>query len=399
MPPDERLSMADQLGAAWDKMEKDDAADPGDAASDRGRGDTGSADVAGEPQPGATERTGADRARDESGRFTEQPREKLTLKPREAKDAAPEQKREAAAPEGGKDAGKGIRDAAGGSDQPNGQAGGNGQGAPILPPSNWSGKGKVQWERLHHDLKVELSQELSRAGEASTKFGPVGTALAPYEQRLQQEFGGVDRGVAAILDTWKFARQSPVDFAKQFIQQYRIDPQALGLGGGHHQDQPGGNVAEQIPGDPAVASLQQRLEAIEAERQRDAEARATQQQQQIHADIQAFGSETDKASGVLAHPYFNDVKVDMGALMAAGRAKTMQEAYEKACWADPQIRVELQREVERKAAEQRKQAVEKARLAGGSVTGSPGVARAETHVSQSVRADLLKNWDAQEARV
>jgi hypothetical protein len=372
MPPDERLSMAEQLSANFDKLE---AETPDPVVVDEPVADA----------PVETEEAKAERLRDEAGRFKsdDKPREKLTLKPKEAKDAAPKQER----PEERQD--PGAKEAA-----PKVET----KAEVIPPPSNWTGKGKIQWERLHHDLKVELSQELSRASETSTKLGPVGTALAPYEQELTQLFGGPDRGVSAILSTWKYAQAQPIAFVKDFCQKYQIDPQALGFAAAHQQvdPAPGAEVNQfgQVP-----PELQQRLTAVESRLQQEAEQRSIQQQNQITADIQAFGSETDKTSGTLAHPYFNDVRKQMGVMMAGGLATTLQDAYDQACWAVPTIRVELQREAERKAAEQRKQAVAKAQKAGGSITGSPGVARAETHVSQSVRADLLKNWDAQEARV
>jgi hypothetical protein len=375
--PDERLSMADQLEATWTKMEEA-APEP----------------VAQEPveeTPVETEEAKAERLRDEAGRFKaeDKPREKLTLKPK--------QEREAASAESGKDTGKGLRDAAGGNDPANGQGGGNGQGAPILPPSNWSGKGKVQWERLHHDLKVELSQELKTAAETSQKYQGLAPAIEHFAPALTERFGDVGRGLGSVLNIWQQATSSPqgaVAFVRNFMQEYRIDPQTLGFAAPASQDPSAGVEQGQLP-----PEVQQRLAAIESRFEQEAQERAIQQQNQITADIQAFGNETDKSSGSLAHPYFNDVRKQMGVMMAGGLAATLQEAYDQACWAVPSIRAELQREADRKAADQRKQAVAKAQLAGGSVTGSPGVARSEAHVSQSVRADLLKNWDAQEARV
>jgi hypothetical protein len=222
--------------------------------------------------------------------------------------------------------------------------------------------------------------------------------IEPYKQRFQQEFGGTDRALGTILDAWKFARQSPVDFAKQFLQHNNIDPQTLGFAAVNQQQQPGGNAAEQQFVDPTVAGLQQRLAAAEARVEALAQQPVQAQHAQITNEIQAFGSETDQ-SGKLAHPWFNDVRPVMGALMASGQAKTLSEAYDQACHAHPTIRADLMREAVAAEAAKRRAAADKARQAGGSITGSPGVARAETHVKQSARADLLKNWDAMEARV
>lgn len=373
--PDERLSMAEQLSGTWDKME---SAEPAPVVETE--------PVAAEPVE--TAEVKVDRARDGAGKFAKEPREKLTLKPKEGRDAAPKQEREAEAPAQptarGDDAGR-----------PQDTRADAAVNQPIAPPAHWKGSEKVSWEKLPYPVKQALTSEYAQVAD----LRPVAGVIEPYKQRFQQEFGGTDRALGTILEAWKFARQSPVEFAKQFVQQFNIDPQTLGFAAVTQQQQPATPGAEQQFVDPTVAGLQQRLAAIEDANRREVEQRATQQQNQIHADIQAFGSETDKASGTLAHPWFNDVRASMGALMASGQAATLKDAYDMACWAIPTIRTELQREAERKSADQRKQAVAKAQKAGGSVTGSPGVARSETHVKQSARADLLKNWDALEARV
>src|SRR5688572_2269776 len=128
MPPDERLSMAEQLSATYDKLE---AETPDVVVADEPVADA----------PIETEEAKAERLRDEAGRFKAEPREKLTLKPKEAKDAAPEQKREAPRESAGKEAPAGDQPRDAGKPADGGRA-----DAPILPPSNWSGKGKVQWE-------------------------------------------------------------------------------------------------------------------------------------------------------------------------------------------------------------------------------------------------------------
>jgi hypothetical protein len=108
MPPDERLSMADQLGVAWDKMEKEttDASDISGTVADRSNA-AGSDGSNRATEDATADTVAADRARDEAGRFKaeEKSREKLTLKPKEAKDATPKQEREAPREGAGKETG------------------------------------------------------------------------------------------------------------------------------------------------------------------------------------------------------------------------------------------------------------------------------------------------------
>lgn len=393
MSPDERLSMAEQLSANFDKLtEEPDASRAGNSADDRQEGPSGAAEVAGESERGAADRIAADRARDDAGRFAKEakePREKLTLK-KETGDAAKEPEREAGAPaKAGDDRG-----------QPNFQlASDDGKGQPpaqavIQPPAHWKGSEKVAWEKLPYPVKQALVSEYGQVAD----LRPVASVIEPYKQRFQQEFGGTDRALNTILEAWKFARQSPIDFVRDFIKHSNIDPQSLGFGGNVQQQQPANLGAEQQFVDPGFTALQQRLAVAEARVEALAQQPVQAQHAQISNEIQSFGSETDP-SGKLAHPWFNDVRPLMGALMAGGQAKTLSEAYDQACYANPTIRADLMREAVAAEAAKRRAAADKARQAGGSITGSPGVARADTHVKQSARADLMANWDKLEARV
>lgn len=392
--PDERLSMADQLSATYDKLAT------AEEAPNAGQGDDGpGADSQG--SEGTAEDQAAQRARDEAGRFAKADksdgkagnRETLTLRPRETKDAAPKQER----PEAPADQAKADQAAAGGNSG-NQPAANPGAQAPVGPPAHWNGSAKIDWNKIPGSLRESIAKDYEAVGKAQA----LNQAIGETANTLIQEFGGVDRGIAAILSTWNFARANKLEFVKQFVQHHGIDPQSLGAGQPvqANGEAPGGQEQQ----DPYAARLQQ----IETALQQIAQQPVIHQQNQITSEIQNFQTAL-APDGSVAHPYYNDVRVRMGALMqtpdlmaivqSKGGQAALKEAYDQACWGVPSIRAELQREIDRKAADQRKQAVAKAQLAGGSITGSPGVARAETHVSQSVRADLLKNWDAQEARV
>jgi len=394
---DTRLSMAEQLSATYDKLAEEKPDDTSEVAADT---DANPAQE-GTSESGQADRP--DRARDEAGRFAKEKAEKretLTLKPKETKDAAPQPER----PEAGKEAGKEV--APEGKDKP--------QGEVIQPPANWSGKAKVEFNRLPYHVKQELVGEMNRAGESVAKLSPMAPVLQPYEERFQREFGGTDRALANILGAWKHARSEPIDFTAQFAQTYGngspidflrnvaqrlgLDPQSIGAASG---TQPQGEGLPQYVTREELAAIQQQQAADYQRRQ--AEAFQTQIMSEV-AEMRA-----DAAN----FPYFNDVREHMVGLIQSpamsamikekGGKAALKEAYDQAVWANPSTRNALietqQREAAAKIAADRKAAADKARYAGGSVTGSPGVARGEVHVNQSVRADLASNWEKLEARV
>ena len=96
----------------------------------------------------------------------------------------------------------------------------------------------------------------------------------------------------------------------------------------------------------------------------------------------------------------------MAALLNSGAAQTYQEAYEKAIWADPDIRSGLlsqqQREAEEKRNAEAKARTDAAKRAAGSVTGSPGGVRPTNGSGtghSSLRDEIRANLAASTGRV
>lgn len=125
------------------------------------------------------------------------------------------------------------------------------------------------------------------------------------------------------------------------------------------------------PVDPKYAALEKRFNELN-EKFTTRETSQTQEvQKRIADEVNAFAADP-------AHPHFNEVAQDIQRLFAAGAANTLQEAYDKACWANPDVREKMlaSREEERKAAlkaeeEKRLEKVRKSTADNVEVTGSP----------------------------
>jgi len=321
-----------------------------------------------EPAPVETEAAKAERLRDEAGRFAkgEEKRETLKLKPKETPNAPKEPERKAQEP----------ANQASAAQAPKPEA------TQVSPPPHWKGGAKVDWNKLPATVRESIAEDHKHVAAVM----PIKQAVAQYEERFQREFGGTDRALGTILGAWQFARQSPVEFAKQFVQQYNIDPHALVAGNPGQQPVQGLSQEQQL--DPALAPIMERLQRAETALQQFAQQPVLQQQRQIETDIQKFQTAM-KPDGSVAHPHFNDVKAHMGALMTTpGGPQSLDEAYEQACWANPQVRASLIAAHQASQESERRAAIARAQGAAVSVSGAPGVNGAHRAPMQSVSDEL-----------
>lgn len=83
--------------------------------------------------------------------------------------------------------------------------------------------------------------------------------------------------------------------------------------------------------DPNIEYLQQQVQGLHATLQAQQRERQQQEQNSVTTEIQQFAADPK-------YEHFETVRHDMAALLQAGRAKNMVEAYETAVWANPTTR-------------------------------------------------------------
>ena len=97
------------------------------------------------------------------------------------------------------------------------------------------------------------------------------------------------------------------------------------------------------------------------------------------------------------HLYFENVRPLMSAFFANGQAKDLEQAYEMACWANPEVRAALQAEQQRSAEAQRLEEAKRkagaARSASFNPSGQGGVGIAGATQS-SLRDEIAAQLDA-----
>lgn len=306
--------------------------------------------------PPSAEKPEGERARDESGKFVK--------KDETEKPAAPDKQELAAAK---------TATAAQQQAQP--------VKAPVTPqtpaiaaPQNWKGNGKVEWARLPQHIQKEISDDYARNTETQGRLAKLDAAIGDRSQVLAAQYGSVEQGLQNLFAISDMATKNPQGFLLWFAQQRGINLTSL-----TGQDPPQGEQPADAshPLMAEVSKLRSQLQDMQTHQQ-------AERQSQLQAEISSFGSDPSR-------PYFNDVRLQMAALMQSGSAKTLQEAYDQAVWARPDIRGTFLEEERKRALEANAAIVAKAKQAAGSLTGHPGSKTPDDEPDEDLDATIRRS--------
>lgn len=248
----------------------------------------------------------------------------------------------------------------------------------IPPPADWKGAAKVDWDRMPRNVREAIAADYAQVEQARAELAPIKDLLDVNREFLVNQAGSLPEAMRQMM---QFAHMSTtvdgaVQLAQHILRARGLDPRAVF--GGQAQPSPQG----QQPGPQTDVAQLVRQELDERFRQ--------QQSQQLKNQIEEFASRPDR-------PYFNDVRQVMGFLMEAGRAKTMDEAYEMACRADPMIFEQIQATARKRDEDKRAEEAAKARQASrASLRGSPlpgatnGTGNPGASVHDDVRAAMAE---------
>ena len=253
---------------------------------------------------------------------------------------------------------------------------------PMEAPAHWASGDREMFSKQTPEAQKWLMERYQGMESAHTQRSQ---EIAPIRQFVDQwspytqQFGATVEQAAQTLFQTEYRLRSGDNAQKlavlrELVQAYGV--QAPGEG--------------EMPADPRVGELQQQLFQMQAMQQQQAQAAQQQQVQTTTQQVQAFAGQKDD-KGNLAHPYFGDVETEMTRLaqadLAAGVQPDLQSLYDRAVWANPTTRAKLM-------AEQQKASVQKARSAGGSISGA-GAPAAEQ--PRGLRETLEQAYDMQAA--
>ncbi len=242
------------------------------------------------------------------------------------------------------------------------------------PPASWTPEAKAQFASLPQAVQAavakreqEIDHGLRMKDRDVKRYEPLEQVLAPHRQKWAVQ--GVDEvsAIRSLIAASDWLDRNPAEALAHLAKQYGVNLAQPGEGQAL-APQPQGNSQN-----PEFQALQQELAAIKQQM-------ASQSEAGLLSQIEAFRNDPKNL-------YFDNVRDDMAALIQAGKAKDMSEAYEMACWMRPDIRPLLQQaqipapnpaEVARKKA------------AGGSVTGSPAEPRTITNNPNATLEDDIR---------
>jgi hypothetical protein len=228
----------------------------------------------------------------------------------------------------------------------------------------------------------ELQQVFTQHQGVLQRTGVTPTALvSEFMQRAAVLQGADVNAKAAMLR--EIAQRHGID-ARTLLG---IPPQAGG-------PQPAGAppAPSLVPLPPALAEMQRqvadmrsRWDAQQQEQQRAAQERQQREEQEALNDIMAFRSQPEIR-------FFDEVRDHMILLLNGNAATTLEEAYNQAIWARPDIRAVLQKEEadKQRAQVQQRQRVQAARAKSGSVRGGAGSSSTAANApnNRTVREEL-----------
>lgn len=296
----------------------------------------------------------------------------------------------------------------------------------LEAPVRWTKEEKEQWESMIDDgmdektaermisaqkillnrnksVEAWLTKEMTSVQGDRAWKNEVEQAIAPFRSTWQKAGISDAKALNELLQGFEYSNRDPIGFIKWIAQQRGVDI-AKAFPSTAAPTAPS-NPDEQVQLHPAVqAHLDRQNAEIQTLRQQlgGVGTAMTQRQQQedahlagqVEQELGAFESATDE-HGQAKHPFFAQVRHDMGRLIMSGMASGYDDAYDKAVYARPELRAKLMESNElrvRREVEARLEAdAKKARSAGGGLrtTGSGmAPAAAPSDGSGSVR-DIL----------
>ncbi len=224
----------------------------------------------------------------------------------------------------------------------------------LAPPEGFSDKAQVDWNRLPRSVQEGILSRVTAAPPAPPPDPFVETARN-LRGAFEQHGLIPERALPDIVNAWQQLVANPQAVLPELAKRFGVE------WGGPANQQAQPNEAQNAWADPELVRLRSEIAELKQFQQeriaREQAAQAAEVQrvyQSTKAELDAFAK--DKSD-------FEAVRQDMAALIQAGAAKDLQDAYEKAVWANPQTRA-ARLEAERKAEDAKRQAeAEKARRA------------------------------------
>ena len=360
----EENSLRDHINASFEAVAEADASVASPASSTESTPAASEGDAKGYESPEDTstapegEKEGREYKRDTEGKFADEKTAKAAEKAKEGIQAGPK------------------------SGQPREKA------DPIeKAPQAWKPEAREFWNQIPEAARREImrteqsiQQTLRDTVEDRRLAGAIKETIRPFEHMMKAEGANPIQAIDNLLTTAARLRTGNVQDVANLVTEI-VTQFGTGRFGNQFIQALDGALAGKAPQqqvDPYVAQMEQRVRQME---------QVFQQQQYQQTQQIEYGAQNEVAQFMQTAEFGNDLRDEMADIieMASqrGQALSLQEAYDRACWANPEIRNVLTQRQERERAQQTNQVAQTARRAAASVGGSPAF-----NASQEAPSDL-----------
>lgn len=226
--------------------------------------------------------------------------------------------------------------------------------APKAAPNTWRKEQAAKFNTLPPDIQEEVLRreaDIHRGLEQyrdKAQFGEaMEKAVTPFLNTIQNQGLTPDKAVAELMQAdHKLRYGSPAEktqFLAYLAQSYGIDVTNL-------------PTAQQTQLDPNIAHLQQQVQQLSGYIQNQQFEGQKREEQSLNSEIESFKSDPKNR-------HFESVRHEMAGLLQAGLAANLQDAYERAIYANPTTRAQVIAEQQAQARAQATQTAQAARNA------------------------------------
>ncbi len=266
----------------------------------------------------------------------------------------------------------------------------------VRPPPGWSVAAKAEFDKAHPAIREAVAKreaEINQGFAKLAEFKPV----ERFAEMARQGGTTLEKALESYTGIEQMLRTDRTKGFAQIAQNLGVHPvqmaQEILAAYGQQPNQTGEQSAPQITPD-VQALLQQQLAPLQRTVQQLTAEKQAQTQAQVNSAIERFFADP-------ANKYADNLSDDMIPLINQRRQQapgepyeaTLKWAYDRAAWANPEVRPFLvNAELEAKTAKA-KQAADQARAAAKSITGSPAYGTSVAAApSDDLRAELTRQF-------
>lgn len=253
------------------------------------------------------------------------------------------------------------------------------------PPVSWKKEAKADWLKIPESQRAEIhrrEEDFHRGIQKYKQFSDIGTSLhkviEPYGKMIIDAGHTAPALIGDLLNMQKVMTtgtpQERASMAMQILQNTGVTLEQLQA------------VPQQPAIDPNIAALMQKVQSLEGALHGQTQQREQAEQADVTSEIESFRTDGK-------HEHFGMVALDMSALLAQGRASNLQDAYDKAVWANPETRAKLlQKQEQDKARKQADEAAAARKAAGANVQrrGTPPAQAKPGTMDDTIRQTLRR---------